>query len=138
MYDSNPKELFRYLLKELEKRKLSFVEVKKHGFTDTGKSADGKVDENGLTLPEVQWPNFFDSIRPLYNGTLILNDGVDKAIGNTLIKSKKADAITFGTLALCNPDLPERFRNGWELNPIDYSTLFTPGNKGYNDYPIHK
>lgn len=47
MYDSNPLELTKQLLAELEKKKLAFVEVKRHGFTDNGKSADGKVDEQG-------------------------------------------------------------------------------------------
>lgn len=137
MYDSNPLELYKHLLKEIEKKKIAFVEFKRHGASEKGESVDGKIDKNGLTLPEVQWPNFFDTVRPLYNGTIILNDGIDHTLGNTLLKSKKADAIAFGTLALCNPDLPERFRNGWTLNSPDWATLFTPGPKGYNDYPAH-
>lgn len=136
MYDSNPLELTKVLLKELEKKKLAFVEVKRHGPND-GKEGDGQVDEHGQTLPAVQIPNFFDQIRPLYSGTLILNDGIDQATGTELLKTKKADAIAFGQLAISNPDLPERFRNGWELAKPDYQTLFTPGPKGYNDYPAH-
>jgi len=29
----------------------------------------------------------------------------------------------------------ERFRRGAELAPIDFATLYTPGPKGYTDYP---
>lgn len=35
MYDSNPIELMKYALKELEKRKLAFVEFKRHGSVDS-------------------------------------------------------------------------------------------------------
>jgi N-ethylmaleimide reductase len=66
-----------------------------------------------------------------------LNDGIDKAAGIELLKTKKADAICFATLALGNPDLPERIRNNWELAKPDYSTLFAGGAKGYIDYPAH-
>lgn len=83
-------------------------------------------------------PNFFETIRSFYSGNLICNDGIDQAAGNELIKSKKADAVSFGTLALANPDLVERFRNGWEVAMPDWTTLFTPGPKGYTDYPTHK
>ena len=31
MYDSDPKGLLEYLLPELEKRKLAFIEFKRHG-----------------------------------------------------------------------------------------------------------
>jgi hypothetical protein len=34
--------------------------VKRHGYIEVGKSTDGKVDEEGRTLPDVQIPNFFD------------------------------------------------------------------------------
>lgn len=38
-----------------------------------------------------------------------------------------------------NPDLPLRIKNGWELNQnLDRDTLFTPGEKGYTDYPFYK
>lgn len=66
-----------------------------------------------------------------------MNDGIDKAAGNELLKTKKADAICFATLALGNPDLLERFRNNWELTQPDYTTLFAGGAKGYIDYPAH-
>jgi 2,4-dienoyl-CoA reductase-like NADH-dependent reductase (Old Yellow Enzyme family) len=35
--------------------------------------------------------------------------------GVKLLNSNTGDAISFGKLAISNPDLPERFRNGWEV-----------------------
>lgn len=47
--------------------------------------------------------------------------------------------VSFASLAVSNPDLPERIRNNWELNKnIDYTTLFSGGKVGYTDYPTYK
>jgi N-ethylmaleimide reductase len=37
---------------------------------------------------------------------------------------------------LANPDLLHRFKNGLELNTPDFDTFYTPGEKGYTDYPF--
>jgi 2,4-dienoyl-CoA reductase-like NADH-dependent reductase (Old Yellow Enzyme family) len=36
---------------------------------------------------------------------------------------------------LANPDLVERLRADVALNPVDMATFYTPGHKGYTDYP---
>jgi 2,4-dienoyl-CoA reductase-like NADH-dependent reductase (Old Yellow Enzyme family) len=36
---------------------------------------------------------------------------------------------------LANPDLPARFAAGALLNEIDEPHLYTPGPRGYTDYP---
>lgn len=46
------------------------------------------------------------------------------------------DAVAFGVPFLANPDLPERFRRGAALNAPDSSTFYTPGPRGYTDYPV--
>jgi N-ethylmaleimide reductase len=51
------------------------------------------------------------------------------------IANDQLDAIAFGTAFLANPDLPERFRLGAALNEPDSSSFYTPGAKGYTDYP---
>lgn len=56
------------------------------------------------------------------------------------LKSGEADAIVFGRHFIANPDLVERLRNGWSLNPYDRSTFYgaNPPEKGYNDYEFYK
>ena len=44
--------------------------------------------------------------------------------------------MAFGRPALANPDLVERFKNGAPLNAPDFATFYTPGEQGYNDYPV--
>jgi N-ethylmaleimide reductase len=34
-----------------------------------------------------------------------------------------------------NPDLPKRFQKNAELNEWNQDTFYTPGAKGYTDYP---
>ena len=47
----------------------------------------------------------------------------------------EADLIAFGRPFLANPDLVERMRVDAPLNAPDMSTFYTPGAKGYTDYP---
>ncbi len=47
----------------------------------------------------------------------------------------KADLIAFGRKFLANPDLPERYRLGADLNAGDPTTYYGGGMKGYTDYP---
>lgn len=51
------------------------------------------------------------------------------------LSEDKADATVFGGAFLANPDLPERFRQGAALNAPDKDTFYSPGAKGYIDYP---
>ena len=73
--------------------------------------------------------------RPLYKGTLMINKGFTRETGNHIIEEHLADLVSFGTLFLANPDLPERFRVGAALNQPDKDTFYTPGAEGYTDYP---
>jgi 2,4-dienoyl-CoA reductase-like NADH-dependent reductase (Old Yellow Enzyme family) len=50
------------------------------------------------------------------------------------LQNGDADLIAFGRSFLANPDFVERIIAGASLNPVDYSTLYTPGLKGYIDY----
>ena len=73
--------------------------------------------------------------RPLYKGTLIINKGFTGASGNTVIADGDADLVAFGVPFLANPDLVERIRRQAPLNAPDMATFYTPGPKGYVDYP---
>ncbi len=73
--------------------------------------------------------------RPLYKGTLVINAGFDREKGNKVIEAGDADAVAYGTLYISNPDLVERFAQHSELASPDKDTFYTPGEKGYTDYP---
>jgi N-ethylmaleimide reductase len=49
-----------------------------------------------------------------------------------------ANLIAFGKPFINNPDLTERFANGWLLSKeLDMNTFYSPGEKGYTDYPMY-
>jgi N-ethylmaleimide reductase len=73
--------------------------------------------------------------RTEYHGVLIGNMGYSAQEAADAITDNKVDAVAFGTPFLANPDLPARLRAGAPLNKPDEETFYTPGPKGYTDYP---
>lgn len=81
-------------------------------------------------------PNIAKRYRPIYKGTLVINNAFDQEKGNKIIEEGLADAVAFGKLFISNPDLPVRFETNAPLEEWDQSTFYTPGEKGYTDYPL--
>ena len=73
--------------------------------------------------------------RPMYKGTLVINSNFDQEKGNKVIADGLADAVAYGKPFISNPDLVERFAENAPLADYDQSTLYTPGEKGFTDYP---
>lgn len=73
--------------------------------------------------------------RAAYRGVLVGNMGYSPQEAADAIAAKKLDAVAFGTPFLANPDLPARVKAGAELNAPDAATFYSPGPKGYTDYP---
>ena len=117
MIDSDPVALSTWLAKRLNEYDLAYLHLMRADFF-------GQQKEDVLT-----------PVRENYDGTLIVNMGYTRDEANETISSGKADAVAFGTSFLANPDLPARFKAGAELNEPDQSTFYTPGPKGYTDYP---
>jgi len=74
-------------------------------------------------------------LRRAFAGPFILAGGFDAAGAEAALVDKRADLIAFGRPFLANPDLVARMRAGGALNAPDMSTFYTPGAKGYTDYP---
>ncbi len=75
------------------------------------------------------------SARAAYRGVLVGNMGYSPQEAAEAIAAKKLDAVAFGTPFLANPDLPARVKAGAALNAPDAATFYSPGPKGYVDYP---
>ncbi|WKK85366.1 alkene reductase [Marivirga arenosa] len=73
--------------------------------------------------------------RPIYKGNLMINAHFDRESGNKVIEEGDADMVAFGKPYISNPDLVERFAAKAELAEYDTDTFYTPGHKGYTDYP---
>jgi N-ethylmaleimide reductase len=76
------------------------------------------------------------ALRNIFPGTLLLGGGFLKDEANRALAEGRADAIVFGSAYLANPDLVKRFERDAPLNQPDKSTFYSPGPKGYTDYPV--
>ncbi|MCW7491428.1 alkene reductase [Leptospira sp. 2 VSF19] len=93
------------------------------------------VDHSSMGAPKVE-PKTVENIRKAFKGTLILSGGYDVERAEKDLSSGIADLVAFGKPFLANPDLVTRFQKNIPLASFDQTTLYTPGEKGYTDYPL--
>jgi len=75
------------------------------------------------------------ALRKAFDGPFIAAGGFDHGSAEKVLVDKQADLVAFGRPFLANPDLVERMKADAPINPPDMDTLYTPGAKGYTDYP---
>jgi N-ethylmaleimide reductase len=92
------------------------------------------VDHSPMGAPPVP-DSIKETFRKLFKRTLILSGGYDAARAESDLSAGKCDLIAVGRPFLANPDLVARWRTGAALNAPDLATFYTPGPKGYTDYP---
>jgi len=76
------------------------------------------------------------ALREAFPGTLLVGGGFKREEANQALAEGRADAIVFGSSYVANPDLVARLEREAPLNAPDASTFFSPGPKGYTDYPV--
>ena len=92
------------------------------------------VDHSPMGAPEVP-VTIKQTIRKEFKRTLILSGGYDAQRAEKELEDKACDLIAVGRPFLSNPDLVARWTSGAALNEIDFGTFYTPGPKGFTDYP---
>jgi N-ethylmaleimide reductase len=92
------------------------------------------VDHSPMGAPAVP-DSIKATFRKLFKGALILSGGYDAARAEEDLAAGKCDLVAFGRPFLANPDLIARWQAGEALNTPDADTFYTPGAKGYTDYP---
>ncbi len=121
MRDSDPMRTFGYVLQQLNPFGLAYAHITRVTAQDIAHGAKEGVGPREL--------------RPLYRGTVVANGGFTRDTAEQALQEGWADAIAFGVPFLANPDLPARFSKDAPLNPADPDTFYSPGPKGYTDYP---
>lgn len=119
LYDAMEAD-YAYLARELDARGLLYVHL---------------VDHSSMGAPTVT-ASIKQTFRTQFRRTLILSGGYDGARAEHDLSAGKADLIAVGRPFLANPDLPARWRANTPLNAPDFNTFYTPGEKGYTDYPV--
>ena len=110
---------YTYLAQQLNARGLVYVHL---------------VDHSPMGAPEVP-QSIKETIRREFKGCLILSGGYDAERAESDLATQKCDLIAVGRPFLANPDLVARWKTHAAVNAPDFSTFYTPGVKGYTDYP---
>jgi len=125
IYDSNPLELFTYVVRQLSAQGLAYLHL-----IEARGSEIGLTDQlNNGTL------NNAALFRPAFAGPLLTAAAYTPDSAAEALRNGHADAVAFGRSFVANPDLPERIRVGAALTPFDRSTAYGGGAQGYTDYP---
>ena len=110
---------YTYLAQQLNARGLVYIHL---------------VDHSPMGAPTVP-DGIKQMFRNTFKGKLILSGGYDAARAESDLAAGKCDLVAVGRPILANPDLVTRWKNGAALNAPDMATFYTPGEKGYTDYP---
>jgi N-ethylmaleimide reductase len=92
------------------------------------------VDHSSMGAPKVP-ESLKRSLRHAWPRTVILSGGLDRGLAEAALRDGKGDLFAFARSFLANPDLVTRMERNLALNAPDPSTFYTPGPKGYTDYP---
>jgi N-ethylmaleimide reductase len=92
------------------------------------------VDHSSMGAPPVP-ESIRVMLRDLSHCALILSGGYDRSRAENDLAADKCDLVAVGRPLLANPDLIKRWKTGASLNEPDPATFYTPGPKGYTDYP---
>jgi N-ethylmaleimide reductase len=114
VFDTDAVATYSYVVGELSRRGIAYVQLGDYG---------------------VGW-DVYGTLRPLFDGPAMFVAGFNRSSAAAAIAGGKADLIAFGQAYIANPDLAERYREGWMLNRPEIATYYTQGAEGYTDYPV--
>ena len=114
------RETYRYVAGELNAYNLGYLHI---------------MDGLGFGFHEQGEPMELAEFRSIYDGLIMGNCGYTPEDGRQRVEKGLADLVAYGRPYISNPDLVERFKNGWPLTPSEDMTYwYTPGAQGYTDY----
>jgi 2,4-dienoyl-CoA reductase-like NADH-dependent reductase (Old Yellow Enzyme family) len=118
------RETFLYVAKQLDQYGLAYLHV---------------MDGLAFGFHQLGEPMTLNDFRAVFSGPLIGNCGYTQETAEAAVANGQADLIAFGRPYISNPDLVERFANGWPLSPpAEMSTWYTPSDTGYTDFPKYR
>jgi N-ethylmaleimide reductase len=94
------------------------------------------ADLTGTPIEALSGDAVIHHFRKRYNGSLILNVGINAEHGARLISEGAGDLVAFGRDYIANPDLVERIASGAPLNPGRPENYYGSSAIGYTDYPF--
>jgi N-ethylmaleimide reductase len=117
MKDDDPPALTAYVAAQLNTRQVAYLHMMRGDFF-------------GAQKADVMTP-----ARAAFKGALVGNMGYTPAEAAQAVSAGLIDAVAFGHQYVSNPDLVERVKAGVALVEPDPKTFYSPGARGYTDYP---
>jgi N-ethylmaleimide reductase len=117
MKDEDPVGLTRHVATELDRRGIAYLHLMRGDFF-------------GLQQGDV-----VTAARQAFRGALVGNMGYSPAEAAGAVANGTLAAVAFGHHFISNPDLVARVQRGVALVEPDASTFYSPGARGYTDYP---
>jgi N-ethylmaleimide reductase len=111
--EDDPIPTYSYLARELSRRGIAYLHVSRR---------------------KVGW-DVVGTLRRLFDGPIVGVGGFARTDAAQALATKSFDLTAFGQAYLANPDLAERYRNGWTVNRPERRSYYTQGAAGYTDYP---
>ena len=98
------------------------------------------VDGLGFGFHKLGEPMTLADFRGVFRGPLVGNCGYTLETAEAAVQEGIADLIAFGRPYISNPDLVERFANGWPLAAMaSMADWYSPtGAKGYTDFASYR
>ena len=122
MSDSNIGESYTYLIHLLNALPIAYIHLMQPLFP---------MDD----LPEYL-KDPLDYFGHLIKKPIITNGGYVRETAEKILAENKAQFVSFGSLFIANPDLPQRFELNANLNEVDRQTMYGGDDIGYIDYPV--
>jgi N-ethylmaleimide reductase len=94
------------------------------------------ADLTGTPIEELSGDAVVHHFRKRYNGSLILNVGINAEHAARLLGEGAGDLVAFGRDYIANPDLVERIAADAPLNPGRPENYYGSSAVGYTDYPF--
>ena len=117
------REQFLYAARELSGYSIGYLHV---------------MDGLAFGFHQLGEPVTLEETRAVFTGPLMGNCGYTMEAAESAIAAGHADLIAFGRPYITNPDLVERFTQGWPLAADAPVTAWSaPGPEGYTDFPVH-
>jgi N-ethylmaleimide reductase len=125
MGSPNYREQFLHAAAALDRLRLGYLHV---------------VDGLAFGFHALGEPMTLADFRGVFRGPIVGNCGYTLETAEAAVQAGHADLIAFGRPYISNPDLVERFANGWPLAPMASMTdWYTPtAAKGYTDFPTYR
>jgi N-ethylmaleimide reductase len=94
------------------------------------------ADLTGTPIEALSGDGVIHHFRKRYDGSLLLNVGINPEHGTRLISEGAGDLVAFGRAYIANPDLVERIASGAPLNEGRPEGYYGSSPIGYTDYPF--